>query len=212
VTGDLTENAAAREYERVRELLAPLPMPVYVIGGNHDDRDAIREYFALDGSTGKVGAPFRYSVEVAGLRLIGCDTTIPGSDAGQFDLEHRVWLEGELARDRDVPTVVAMHHTPMLIGIHELDELGVPAPDRSALGDVLALNPQVRRVICGHVHRGAFGVLGGTGVMACPSTYLQAPLEIPGAELHLVPEPAAFALHVLLGDELVSHLQPIDER
>ncbi len=37
VTGDLADGAAPAEYERVRELLEPLPMPVYVLPGNHDD-------------------------------------------------------------------------------------------------------------------------------------------------------------------------------
>jgi Icc protein len=211
VTGDLADTPGAREYERVRELLAPLPMPVFVLGGNHDDRDALREYFALNGSTGNAGEPFRYSAAIGGLRLVVCDSTIPGRDQGQFDLEHRGWLEAELALDTATPTVVAMHHLPVLTGIGPLDELGVPEADRTALADVLAVNPQVRRVVSGHVHRGLFDVLGGCGVVACPSTYLQAPLEIPGDELRLVPEPAGFLLHAELGEELVSHLQPIQE-
>jgi hypothetical protein len=105
-----------------------------------------------------------------------------------------------------------MHHLPVLTGIHALDELGLPGADRRALADVLAVHPQVRRVVCGHVHRTAFDVLGGCGVLACPSTYLQAPLEIPGDELRLVDEPAGFFLHAELGEDLVSHLQPIGVR
>ena len=49
VSGDLADTASAAEYERVRELLAPLPMPVHVLPGNHDDRDALRAHFPLDG-------------------------------------------------------------------------------------------------------------------------------------------------------------------
>ncbi len=209
VSGDLADTPGAREYERVRELLAPLPMPVYVIGGNHDDRDALREYFALDRSTGRVGEPFRYSVSVGSIRLVASDSTIPGRDQGQFDLEHRLWLEAELAADAAATTIVAMHHLPVPTGIHPLDELGLPEADRHALADVLAANPQARRVVSGHVHRTAFDVLGGCGVIACPSTYMQAPLEIPGDELRLVDEPAGFLLHAAIGDELVSHMQPI---
>jgi 3',5'-cyclic AMP phosphodiesterase CpdA len=186
-------------------------VPVYALGGNHDDRDALREYFALDGSTGKAGEPFRYSTKVGDIRLVVCDSTIPGRDVGQFDLEHRVWLEAELDADPETPTVVAMHHLPVQIGIRPLDVLGMPEADRTALADVLSIHPQVRRVVCGHVHRTVFDTLGGCGVVACPSTYLQAPLEIPGDELRLVPEPAGFFLHAGLGEDLVSHLQPIDE-
>jgi Icc protein len=45
VSGDLADGAATGEYERLRELLEPLPMPVHVLAGNHDDRDALREHF-----------------------------------------------------------------------------------------------------------------------------------------------------------------------
>jgi 3',5'-cyclic AMP phosphodiesterase CpdA len=212
VSGDLVDDPGARQYERVRELLTPLPMPVFVLAGNHDDRDALREYFALaDGATGAAAGPFRYSARVGELRLIGCDTTVDGTDAGAFGLEHRVWLEAELASEPTRPTIVAMHHPPMLTGLTALDEICLPQIDRLALGELLPAHPQVARIISGHVHRGAFATLGGCGVMTCPSTFRQAPLELGMTEVELIAEPAAFAVHALVEGELVSHLQPILE-
>jgi 3',5'-cyclic-AMP phosphodiesterase len=209
VSGDLVNDPGAREYERVRELLAPLPMPLYVLAGNHDDRDALREYFAGDGATGGVGEPFRYTARVGDLRLVACDTTLPGHEEGRLDDEHRLWLEAELAADPVTETILAMHHPPLLTGLTALDEIGLPGRDRLALGELLGAHPRVRRVVAGHVHRAAFDVLGGCGAFACPSTYMQAPLEIGLADLRLVPEPPAFALHAQVAEGLVSHLQPI---
>ena len=103
-----------------------------------------------------------------------------------------------------------MHHPPLETGLRAMDVICLPPEDRTALADLLALNPQVRRVISGHVHRRRFAVLGGCGVVTCPSTYLQAPLEIPGGELTLVPEPPAFAVHALLDGQLTSHIQTIE--
>jgi Icc protein len=191
VTGDLADGAAPAEYERVRELLAPLPMPVHLLPGNHDDSAA-------------VGAS--YAVRVGDLRLVACDSTIPGRDDGELDLE---WLGAELAREPQAPTIVAMHHPPILTGIGGLDVIGLPAATRVALAGLLERSPQVRRVIAGHVHRGAFGVVGGCGVVVCPSTNLQAKLEIGAEGFTIVREPPAFAVHALLDGELVSHLQPV---
>ena len=210
VSGDLVNHPGAREYERVRELLAPLPMPVFVIAGNHDDRDGLREYFALTkGSTGKVGAPFAYSVSIGDLRLVVCDSTIPGHEEGAFDEERRSWLQAELAAAPETPTIVAMHHPPLLTGMPAFDEIGLPEVDRLALEELLAVAPNVLRVVAGHIHRAVFGTAGGCGVVICPSTHLQAPLEIGTTELHLVPEPPGFALHSRVDGGIASHIQPI---
>jgi 3',5'-cyclic AMP phosphodiesterase CpdA len=210
VSGDLVEHGGREAYERVRELLGALPMPVHVLPGNHDDRDAMRACFDATGAAGGRGGPFRYAAWCGDLRLIACDTTRPGRADGRLDAPALAWLEEQLAAEPAAPTIVAMHHPPLLTGITAFDEIGLPAGDRAALGELLARSPQVRRVIAGHVHRAATGVLGGCAVVTCPSTYLQARLEIGATELVLEPAPPAFALHAGLDDgQVVSHVQPI---
>lgn len=206
VTGDLANGPSANEYERVRELLAPLPMAVHVIPGNHDDPSALHQHFPLAGAG---EGDYRYSTTVDSLRIVACDTTVAGSDGGSLGSERLAWLEAELAAEPETPTVVAMHHPPLLTGISLMDEIVLPRSDRDALGGLFSRNRQVRAAIAGHVHRAAFWTLGSCGVITCPSTWLQAPLEIPGGRLTLVDEPAAFALHALLGAEFVSHIQPL---
>jgi 3',5'-cyclic AMP phosphodiesterase CpdA len=203
VSGDIADTGAAREYERVRELLAPLPMPVHVLPGNHDDRAALREHFGLPGAPDD---PLQYTVPCADLRLVVCDSTRPGYDGGELRLD---WLDQRLAAEPGAPTIVAMHHVPLTIGLPVLDEIGFPPDETRALGELLARSKQVRRVVAGHVHRTVLGTLGGCGVLACTSTNQQARLEIGSPELAFTQEPPAFALHALLDDELVSHVQPI---
>ena len=209
VTGDLTEHGAPDEYARVHELLAPLPMPVHVLPGNHDARGALREVFGVPGDG---DAPVRYAVPVgADLRLVVIDTIWPDFDDGHLGAEDLAWLEEALAADRDTPTVVAMHHPPIRIGIDPLDELGLGDADRDAFAAIVAQAPQVCRVVAGHVHRGAFAMLGSVPVFSCPSTYLQGRLEIGPGPLELVWQPPAFALHVLLDGVLVTHVQPVQD-
>jgi Icc protein len=197
VSGDLGERGDAAEYALARELLAPLPMPVHVLAGNHDDHEALSEAF---------GTPVRYTADVGELALVACHTPLPGRMEGRLDLE---WLEAELEAARGGPVLIAMHHPPLLTGIPVLDEIGLAPQERSALGDLLTRFPNVRRVVAGHVHRAAFAVLGGCGVVTAPSTNLQARLEIGARAFDFVPEPPGFLLHVELGGELVSHLQAL---
>jgi Icc protein len=233
VSGDLAEHGRAGEYERIRQTLAPLPMPVHVLVGNHDDRSALRERFPPTGaSTGDhrsgplrlvqdvgVGADadaasedYRYATRCGPLRLVGCDTTRPGRDDGEFGADRLAWLEAQLTEDRDTPTIVAMHHLPLLTGIPAMDALGLPKADRVALAELIAAHPQVRRIVTGHVHRAVVGALGGCAVFACPSTHLEVVLDLrEPTRLKITPAPPAFGLHVVVAGELVSHVQAVTD-
>ncbi len=46
LTGDLTDFGRDAEYEHLAQLLEPLRMPLYLLPGNHDDRDQMRRSFA----------------------------------------------------------------------------------------------------------------------------------------------------------------------
>jgi Icc protein len=207
VSGDITDAADAASYARARELLGALPMPVHVLPGNHDDRAALRAGFGVPGTGAE---PCRWAIACGGLRVVGCDSTVPGAAGGAFDAEACAWLEATLAADATTPTIVALHHPPIRIGIAALDDIRVPAADAAALGAVLARSPQVRRVVCGHVHRGAVGALGGLPVFTCPSVHLQARLDLAGGQIELVPGAPAIGVHVLLDvGEVVSHVHPV---
>jgi 3',5'-cyclic-AMP phosphodiesterase len=206
MSGDLAENAADGEYELVRELLAQLGVPVYALPGNHDHRDTLRRHFDLPGA---VGTPVQYSVNLGPLRLVALDSTSPGEDRGELDADRLGWLDAELARAPDRLTLLALHHPPASTGIAAWDEIGLPAADRRALGDVLERHPQVRRIAAGHVHRTMTAELAGRAVLAVPSTYIQTRLSFNSHEIETAAEPPGFAVHALLDGELASHVQPV---
>ena len=206
VSGDLADNATDAEYEQVRKLFAPLHAPLYVLPGNHDDRRALHRHFGVPGADGE---PVQYSVDLGPLRLVVLDTTLPGEDPGALDAERLGWLDAELAAAPEAPTLVAMHHPPVVTGIPACDEVGLPAADRRALGEVIERHRQVRRLVAGHTHRTITAELAGCPVLTIPSTYIQTRLNFV-EEDDLAAEPAGFAFHALLDGELISHVQPVD--
>jgi 3',5'-cyclic-AMP phosphodiesterase len=209
LSGDVTEHAAEAEYELAAQLLAPLTVPLHLLAGNHDDPDLMRAHL---GAPGEPGEPLHYSATLGALRLVACDTTVRGQDAGALGPERLAWLEDELAADRETPTVLAMHHPPVLSGLELIDEIGLAEADRIAVGELAADNPQVKRIVCGHVHRGATGAVGGCPVFVCASSYLQLALKLGGdSEIALVREPPVLGLHATVGAELISHVVPIGD-
>ena len=194
VSGDIVHERGPSDYELVRDLLATLGVPVYAIPGNHDNPALVYEAFGKPGDA-----------EVSGLRLVLCDTHLPGTDGGSLDVDD---LARRLAGD-DRPTIVAMHHPPLRTGIPVLDRIVLPATERTALGELLAASPQVLRVVCGHVHRLTFETLGGCGVFTCPATHLQIE-PVRGPEpFAWVPRGRGFAMHSWLGGALVTQVQPV---
>jgi 3',5'-cyclic-AMP phosphodiesterase len=209
LSGDVTEHGSSEEYALVAELLAPLTLPLHVIPGNHDDRDQLRE---TAGAPGAAGEPLQYSAEVGSLRLVACDTTVAGEDGGALGPDRLAWLDTELATDREAPTVLAMHHPPVSTGHPLLDAIGLAEADRGALAELVSANPQVKRIVCGHVHRGATGAIAGCPVFVCASSYLQLALDLRSeAEIALIREPPVIGIHALIGSELISHVVPIGD-
>jgi 3',5'-cyclic AMP phosphodiesterase CpdA len=206
LTGDLADHATDEEYELVRELLAPLSAPLYVLAGNHDDRAALRRQFGLPGADGE---PVQYSVDLGPLRLVVLDSKRPGEDSGELDAERLEWLDSELAGAREQLTLIAMHHPPLVTGIPVWDDLGLPLADRQALGRVIERHPQVHRLVAGHVHSTMSSDLAGRPVLAVLSTYAQARLDFTLEKIELYAEPAGFAVHAVVDGGLVSHVQPV---
>ena len=216
VSGDLTDHGTATEYARVRALLAPLRMPVHVLPGNHDDRAALRAAFPVDpGATALHGpgedpaARYRYAVRCGPLRLVACDSIRPGHDDGSLGEDGLAWLDAALADDPSVPTIVALHHPPLVFGMPALDAIGLPGSERAALARLLGRHPQVRRVVGGHLHRTAFGVVGSCPLVVGPSVHTTIKLQLGAAGYEAAPDPPAILVHALAGGELVTHVQPV---
>src|SRR5947207_12045908 len=112
-TGDLTDSGRAEEYAHLRELLAPLPMPVHFIPGNHDERGALRAAFPEHAYLRQWDPYVQYAIDDWPLRIIAIDTVIPGEDGGRLDDERLAWLEKTLSLRRDKPTLLIMHHPPL---------------------------------------------------------------------------------------------------
>ena len=212
LTGDTVEGGSPAEYERLRGILAALELPLYVVPGNHDDREAMRAAFAGDGYLPAEGF-LQYAVEDLPVRLVGLDTLVPGEPRGWICQARLAWLDSCLAADAERPTVLFMHHPPFTVGMPAMDRMGLEGA--GDLEKLVARHRQVRHVLCGHIHRPIAAAFGGIVATVAPSTAHQLGLELEPAErISTVMEVPAAAL--LLWDaeagRLVHHLSPIPDR
>jgi 3',5'-cyclic AMP phosphodiesterase CpdA len=212
VTGDLVDRGCAAEYIHLKQLLAPLPCPVLLMPGNHDAVPALRAAFpglaCLQPVADRpaLSAFVLFTHDLGGLRVVALDTTVAGQPHGTLCAHRLAWLDGALAAAPGIPTIVAMHHPPFACGIAHMDRMGL-REGADGLNAVLRRHPQVQRVVCGHLHRSTLRRFGGTVAMSVPSTAHQIALDLRAeGQAAFRMEPAGWAVHALLGGEVVSHL------
>jgi 3',5'-cyclic AMP phosphodiesterase CpdA len=206
LTGDLVDHAAEPEYAEIVAMLDGVDVPHYVVPGNHDGRDALRRHFDIPGSP---GTPVQYAADLGPLRLVMLDSTRVGADSGQLDAARLSWLDLTLAEDSHTPTVLAMHHPPLVTHVPAFDAMGLSDSDRAGLADVVRRHSQVSLILAGHVHRACYGELAGRPVLVAPSTYAELALDFGSDHIRAVAAPPGYVVHALRDRELVSHVEAV---
>ncbi len=204
-TGDLTDFGKPEEYAVLRELLAPLPMPVYLIPGNHDERTAMRAAFPEHGYLRQSEDFIQYAIEDHPVRIVGIDTVVPGKGGGLLCEQRLAWLDAALAARPDKPTVVLMHHPPFVTFIGHMDRQGLEGS--ASLEKIIRRHPQVERLLCGHLHRPIQARFAGTIASTVPGPAHQVALDLSeDAASRFVMEPPAYGLHAWTPETgVVSH-------
>lgn len=193
-TGDLVDSGAPDEYEHLRQLLRPLRAPVYLLPGNHDDRQALRAAFPDCGYLREGGEFIHYVIDGYPVRLVALDTVVPGEPGGELCAARLAWLDARLGEAPDRPTAIFMHHPPFLTGITHMDVQNCRGGDM--LGALVEKHRQVRWLMCGHVHRAIqvhwHGIVGSIAPSA--SHHVAFDLRANGPS-RFVLEPPAYHLH-----------------
>jgi len=206
ITGDMTDCGLPEEYALLKTLLAPLPMPVYMVPGNHDRRDNLKRAFA-DWPTIVAGPDFvQFVVDDYPIRLIGLDTVVEKSSVGTLCARRLAFLSDALDAAPERPTVVFMHHPPFDCGIRHMDRIRL-LDGSDELAALLRRHRQVLGLWCGHNHRQIETVFGGVPASVIPGVAHQVAFHLDDDhEGALVLEPPAFKLHRFrTGAGIVSH-------
>lgn len=167
LTGDLVNDEREIEYVELAKAIADPPAPLFVMPGNHDERERLRAAFLHHAYLPRSG-PLSFVIDQFPVRIVAIDQIVPGETHGLLTEEQAAWLDRTLAAERAKPTIVALHHPPFLTHDLLFDRIGLL--DGELFASVIAKHPQVARVICGHHHRVAIGQIAHAPVIVAPST------------------------------------------
>jgi len=195
VSGDLTDCGLAEEYDILAELLQRyLSMPVYLVPGNHDRRDVMKEKLAHLPGIADDPDFVHYVVDDYPLRLVMLDSVVPGRSHGDLCAARLDFLDRALSAAPDKPTLVVLHHPPTKCGLRNMDTINLQSA--AEFGAVIQKHPQVERILCGHSHRVIVTRFAGTVVQVAPSTAHQVTLDLdPVMPETFSMEPPSFLLH-----------------
>lgn len=185
--------------------------------GNHDEREAFKKAFVGTDWLPVSGKFLHYVIDDYPIRIICCDSVDPGKIPGTLCNERLFWIEGELSKALDRPTILALHHPPFYSGMTGSSSDGLLEGGQK-LDYLIRQHPQVKRVIAGHAHRAFTTNFGGTTAFVAPTTAFPFGLDT-GQEntLNIVNEPGGIAVHLWLenatpaGPDLISHVLPVGE-
>ena len=210
ITGDLAHSGKSAEYEMLGRLLDRLKVPCYLLLGNHDDRNAFRNVFNRLPYLSQGQTFCQYVLEDYPLRIIALDTTVNDHHHGELCRTRLAWLDDQLQKMPEKPTIIFMHHPPIRVGIDWMDGIGLLS-GAAELAEIVRRHPQVQGLHCGHIHRTIQSSLGSTLVGVAPSTCYAVALDlVPQGKVMLVSEPPGLHLHYWDGDRVITHCATLE--
>jgi 3',5'-cyclic-AMP phosphodiesterase len=174
-TGDIVHNGRQEEYAQAVATVAKARAPVYVLGGNRDNRSNLRAAFSASGYFAPDSSFIDYSIDDYPVRLIALDTLSSGSNKGDFCPERVRRLIELIDAETTKPIAVFTHHPPFEVSVGP-DRLHFETTETvSRLRQALQHSGRVVAVFSGHVHRAAEGYVGSipATVMPCIATTLR---------------------------------------
>ena len=205
LSGDVTHGGTEAETHHAAEILSRLAMPLFIVPGNHDDREILSGIFPAGICPLDDNGFADYVVEGFPVRIIALDSLDAGKAGGRIDALRLDWLQSRLDEDAETPTVLFSHHPPLNLGVPETDEDGYRGAER--LGEIIACSSNVERFLCGHVHLHTHTRWSGTVVTTAPSVGMQLALDLTqaGASRFLLSDPAYLLHHWTPDRALVTH-------
>ncbi len=216
LTGDITDHGDAESFAKTSELLRDCPFPIIPMVGNHDSRAGLLGAFPQ--VVPADGGFLHFVIDGGmGLRIICLDTLEDGRHGGAFCEARAAWLAARLAEAPHAPTLIFMHHPPVVAGIDWMD----PAPNEPwivRLRSVLAGQSQVQGIHCGHLHRQITTRFAGIPLGVTPSVAPLVAMDLTPIDQHtpddrelITTEPPTYALHRWDGVRLVSHYERVGD-
>lgn len=164
-TGDLVQDETKQGYEKFRDAIRDIGVPVHCVPGNHDSQSIMAAVLN--------DPPFHYCGDFifGDWCLVMLNSVIRLDDSGRLTPDEFARLDNSLRASKDKHVMLCMHHHPLAMGSQWLD--GVMLHNSEKLFKVVNEYNHVRCMVWGHVHQSSDRDLNGIRMLSTPSTASQ---------------------------------------
>ncbi len=158
-TGDISQDHSDVSYQRFADGIARWTQPCYWLPGNHDYQPEMESIL-------NAAQLHRGNVVNLGLhwQMVMLDSQVPGVPHGELSDSQFEMLEQTLANAAGKNILVLLHHHPIPAGSAWLDQHQLHNNEK--FWQILSGHPNVKGVVCGHIHQELDYEYQGVRVMA----------------------------------------------
>ena len=165
-TGDISQDHTPYSYQRFADGISRWPQPCFWLPGNHDFQPTMQSILPSEQIK-----PQQHVLMGNNWQMILLDSQVQGVPHGELSTAQLALLETALTRYPDRYTLILLHHHPLEAGSAWLDQHQLH--NNGVLWNVIDRYPQVKAVLCGHIHQDLDRIYHGVRVLATPSTCIQ---------------------------------------
>ena len=165
VTGDISQDKTVASYQSVMQALEVLEVPVHMIPGNHDDLTKMQQAMP------QLQLEHYVRLDLGAWHVHCLDSTLKGEVKGKISDALLQRLITAIAAAPQHFHLVVLHHNALPVGSAWLDAHQLQGGD--AFLEALVAYPQVKIVLCGHVHQEKTLHYQHLDVLMSPATSVQ---------------------------------------
>lgn len=144
LTGDISESGTIESYQLVKQILDTVPVPKYIIPGNHDNianmNLILKEYLLTSHSVMKFGL----------WDICYLDTIVPHENHGFLSDKGLIEFKQVLSACKSPNIIILTHHQPRNVGTPLIDQFNIINSEK--LNEIDLKNKGIALFIFGHVH------------------------------------------------------------
>lgn len=166
-TGDLIQDHQFAGYLHFAEMIKPLAKPVFWLEGNHDQQPQM----GLQLSQFDYIRPEKQIFAGDRWQILMLNSQVAAAPSGFLSKGQLAWLNQKLSENPDRFTLIVLHHNILPTNSAWLDQHSLK--NSKALAEILALFPNVKAILHGHIHQEVDSVWHGIRILSTPSTCIQ---------------------------------------